>query len=48
MLYRKPCRQRPLECVRDVLLAEEHVVPCAEFPTTESLAAPVDLKPLPC
>ena len=34
MSCRKPCRQRSRECARDVLLAEEHVLPWQIFPQT--------------
>src|SRR5438105_11059053 len=31
MFYRRQCRLRPLEYVPNVLLAEEHVLPCANL-----------------
>jgi hypothetical protein len=34
MSCRKPCRQRSRECARDVLLAEQHVLPWQIFPQT--------------
>ena len=34
MSCRKPCRQRSRESARDVLLAEEHVLPWQIFPQT--------------
>ena len=35
MFYRRQCRLRPLEYAPNVLLAEEHVLPCANLPTTK-------------